>query len=156
MGSVLLPQLIAPRDVAVQEPFDIVGANFSGEAYSDTVVLGNLPAFVLAASPVSLVAQPNPRTSPGLAELVAGLTGTGNLASLPVTVVSLQVRGPAKPLTPGGATVFPHPRQRLESTLAARGQQPDARCGEFRPGSHGVLVDVRRASERGPAEVARS
>jgi hypothetical protein len=97
-------QAISPRLIALQDRFDILGSGFSGEAYLDRVTLGNLPAFVLAASPVSLVAQPNPHTSTGLVELTAGLTGGG--APSPVTVVSLDVVGPERPLVPGEANAF--------------------------------------------------
>ena len=101
----LPPRVIVPSFIALGSHFDILGAGFSGDAYRDSVSLGNLPALILAASPVSLVVQPNPRTSPGLAELTAGFVGS-RPPSATVQVVSLEVVGPAVPVAPNQNSAF--------------------------------------------------
>jgi hypothetical protein len=97
--------LVAPHLIALQDRFDVLGSGFSGDAYLNTVTLGNLPALVLAASPVALVAQPNPQTAPGDTELAAGLAG-GHASALQATVISLQVIGPTQPISPGQLSAF--------------------------------------------------
>ncbi len=114
-------ELIYPHLIALQERFDVLGTGFSGEAYLDSVVLGNLPALVVAASPVSLVAQPNPRANTGPSELVAGLAAA-RLPAEAVTVVSLEVVAPTQPLSPGE-----------ESAIAVRASGTNQR----------LLLDVR-------------
>ena len=101
-----VPQIAGvPSVIAAGEPFDIGGAGFNGDASQDLVAIGNLPALVLAASPSSIVALPNPRAVPGEAKLTVTLQGR-QIGMRPVTVVSLDLAGPANPLAPGGTSAF--------------------------------------------------
>ena len=92
------PRLRYPRLIVLHDRFAIQGSGFSGDADFNRVVLNNLPALVLAASPVSLIVMPNPHVALGPAELMAGNAGS-RPAPLSVTVLSLQVAGPPASLS---------------------------------------------------------
>ena len=87
------PSIVFPSIVSLRDRFGLEGSGFSGDARSDRVLLAGLPTLVLAASPVSLVQVPDPRTPSGPAKLAVTV---GDLSSEPVTVtvVSLDVSGP--------------------------------------------------------------
>jgi hypothetical protein len=99
-GTPAPASLVFPRIVALGARCVLQGSGFRGDASGDRVLFGDEPALVLAASPVSLVVLPNPRTSLGVVSL-AVQAGSRPLGSKPVTVVSLSVTGPAKPLAAG-------------------------------------------------------
>jgi hypothetical protein len=92
--------IVFPRLVELGNRFALVGTGFRGDAALDNVLVGGEPALVLAASPVSLVALLNPRTALGMVPLVADAGGR-ELGSASVSVISLDVSGPAKPLAAG-------------------------------------------------------
>ncbi|HKM91133.1 MAG TPA: hypothetical protein VJX29_11005 [Candidatus Acidoferrales bacterium] len=81
---------LGTRTLLLRDRFTIRGAGFHGVADENRVVLAGQPAAVLAASPVALVALPNPRTALGETQLVvesSGLTATTS----PVSVISLEL-----------------------------------------------------------------
>jgi hypothetical protein len=78
----------------------IEGSGFRGDAANNRVMLGQHQALVLASSPVSIVALPNPRTAIGTGELRVAVEGR-DLGSMPVQIVSLAMAGPTKPLAAG-------------------------------------------------------
>jgi len=80
----------APRILLLHDRFTIRGQGFQGIADENHVTLGEKPAAVLAASPVALVALPNPQTALGDTQLVvstAGLSATNG----PVSVISIEL-----------------------------------------------------------------
>jgi hypothetical protein len=96
---------VSPGVIAVNDRLVLEGIGFSGEAAKNRVLLGEHTALVLASSPVSLVALPNPRTAIGAGELRVAVEGH-DLGAMPVQVVSLSVTGPAKPLAAGKKDVL--------------------------------------------------
>ncbi len=94
------PQVIFPSIISLHDRFGLDGAGFSGDARLNRVLLGALPALVLAASPVSLVAVPDPNTAVGAAKLVVGVNGRSSDPAS-VSIVSLKVTGPGKALAAG-------------------------------------------------------
>jgi hypothetical protein len=94
-----------PSVVALGEPFDIGGSGFSGDASQDRVATGDMPALVLAASPSSIVALPNPSAVLGDTKLAVAIQGQ-QIAVRPMTVVSLDLAGPASALAPSAKSAF--------------------------------------------------
>jgi len=89
----------APRILLLRDRFTIRGQGFSGVADENEVKLAGKPAAVLAASPVALVALPNPGTPLGDTQLV--VTQGGQTASTgPVSVIAIELaadKGKGKP-----------------------------------------------------------
>jgi len=106
-GSASAPARIdsVPSVIAMGEPFDIGGSGFNGDASQDRVAIGDLPALVLAASASSIVALPNPGAIPGDAQLSVSAQGQ-QIGVRPVTVVSLDLVGPANSLAPSATSAF--------------------------------------------------
>jgi hypothetical protein len=94
------PQVIFPSIISLHDRFGLDGAGFSGDAHLNRVLLGAFPALVLAASPVSLVAVPDPNTAVGAAKLAVGVNGYSS-DPVSVAIVSLKVAGPGKALAAG-------------------------------------------------------
>lgn len=92
--------VVFPRLIALGSRFALGGGGFRGDAARDRVTVGGEPALVLAASPDSLVALPNPRTPLGAVPMVVEVAGR-ELGAQEVSVVSLSVSGPEKPLAAG-------------------------------------------------------
>ncbi len=90
-------QIVLPRVIALGNRLVIEGSGFRGQAGLNGVLIGDQPALILAASPVALVALPNPRTPIGSTELAVEADGH-SLGRAPVSVISLIVMGPAKTL----------------------------------------------------------
>ena len=107
------PSIVFPSIVSLRDRFGLEGRGFSGDARRDRVLLAGLPTLVLAASPVSLVQVPDPQTPTGPAKLAVTVE---RLSSEPVTVtvVSLDVAGPEKPLAAGEKSLL---------TVAVRGSR---------------------------------
>jgi len=81
---------LGSRTLLLRDRFTVRGAGFRGVADENQVLLAGQPAAVLAASPVALVALPNPKTALGETQLVvesSGLTATTS----PVSVISLEL-----------------------------------------------------------------
>ncbi len=95
----------APSVIALGETFDIGGAGFNGDASQDRVATGDLPALILAASPSSIVALPNPGAVLGDAKLAVTVQNQ-QIGVRPVTVVSLDLLGPSNPFAPGATSSF--------------------------------------------------
>lgn len=95
--------LSAPRLFSVSDRFTIEGAGFQGEADENHVSLASQPCLVLAASPISLVVLPGPRTLPGPVGLRVGV-GRQQVALDPVSAISLEISGPSDALRPGVRT----------------------------------------------------
>ncbi len=88
-----------PLLISLNEPFSVVGSGFRGELEGTRAWLGEQPALVLAASPVSLVIQAGPRTPPGATQLVIEAGGRSP-GPVPITVVSLEISEQKKQLAP--------------------------------------------------------
>jgi hypothetical protein len=104
-AGAITPPLRFPAVIARDDRFEIDGTGFRGDAERDRVLIGGQPALVLAASPVSLVLLPNPRTPAGPAQLnidAAGQTFVGS----PMVVVSLDISGPSEALAAGRRTAL--------------------------------------------------
>lgn len=89
-----------PRVISLFDRFVVDGSGFRGEADGNRVMLGNQPALVLAASPVTLVALPGPRATEGPAQLLVEVGGRSP-GPVPVTLVSVELHSPNKQLAPG-------------------------------------------------------
>jgi hypothetical protein len=76
------------RMLLLRDRFTIRGGGFSGSADGNHVLLAGQPAAVLAASPVALVALPNPKTALGETQLVVETAGRSATTG-PVSVISL-------------------------------------------------------------------
>ncbi len=94
------PSIVFPSIVSLHDRFGLEGSGFNGDARRDRVLLAGLATLVLAASPVSLVQVPDPNTPAGPAKLVVTVAGPSS-EPVTVTVVSLDVAGPDKPLNAG-------------------------------------------------------
>jgi hypothetical protein len=88
-----------PLLISLHEPFSVGGSGFRGEIDGTRAWLGEQPALVLAASPVSLVVQAGPRTPPGATQLVIEVGGRSP-GPVPVTLVLLEVAAQKKQLAP--------------------------------------------------------
>ena len=102
-----------PQLISLHEPFSIAGSGFRGEAEGTRAWLGEQPALVLAASPVSLVVQPGPRTPPGTTQLVIEAGGRSP-GPVPITLVSLEISAEKKQLAP---------KEKGKLTVVARGSE---------------------------------
>jgi hypothetical protein len=78
------------RILLLKDRLTIRGCCFSGEADSNSILLGGQPAAILAASPVALVALPNPGTPLGESQLQLE-SGHRTVTTAPITVVSFGV-----------------------------------------------------------------
>jgi len=89
----------APRILLLHDRFTIRGQGFSGMADENQVMLAGKPVAVLGASPVALVALPNPGTPLGDTQLV--VTQGGQTASTgPVSLIAIELaadKGKGKP-----------------------------------------------------------
>ncbi|HJY85690.1 MAG TPA: carboxypeptidase-like regulatory domain-containing protein [Candidatus Acidoferrales bacterium] len=88
-----------PRVISLSDRFSVEGKGFRGEADDNRAHLGNQPALILAASPVSLVLLAAPGVAEGPAELVVEAAGH-RFGPVRVTLVSLEVTAAKKQLAP--------------------------------------------------------
>lgn len=88
-----------PSAISLHDRFTLRGSGFSGEAVGDRVYLGDAPAFVLAASPVALVAVPGPGTVIGASEITLQASGTG--ASIQTQIIRADWTQDQQTLVPG-------------------------------------------------------
>jgi hypothetical protein len=95
--------LSSPRFFSIQDRFTIEGAGFRGDADENHVFLADQPCLVLAASPVSLVVLPGPRTPIGAIGLRVSVGGQ-QVGAGPVSAVSLEISGPGEALRAGART----------------------------------------------------
>ncbi|HMD30515.1 MAG TPA: hypothetical protein VKG84_01310, partial [Candidatus Acidoferrales bacterium] len=79
-----------PSILLLRNRFTIRGVGFRGVADENRVLLAGMPAAVLAASPMAIVALPNPRTALGETQLVTEIAGASTAAG-PVSVISLEL-----------------------------------------------------------------
>ena len=93
---------LGTRTLLLRDRFTIRGAGFRGVADENLVLLAGQPAAVLAASPVALVALPNPRTALGETQLVVEAPGLSATTS-PVSVISLELSSDKGKGLPGEA-----------------------------------------------------
>ncbi len=80
----------SPRMPLLRDRFVIRGQGFSGIGDENQVLLGGKPAAVLAASPVALVALPNPDTPLGETQLIVNQGGQ-SASTGPVSVISIEL-----------------------------------------------------------------
>lgn len=93
----------APRILLLRDRFTIRGAGFHGIGDENQVTLVGKPAAVLAASPVALVALPNPGTALGETQLVVTVGGQ-TASTAPVTVISIELAADKASGQPGTAS----------------------------------------------------
>jgi hypothetical protein len=89
-----------PHVAAVQDHIAVRGAGFRGDADLNRVTLQGQPALVLASSTVSLVMMAGPNATPGPADFVVEVSDH-KCGPLPLTLVSLEIEGPAGKLARG-------------------------------------------------------
>ncbi len=80
-----------PRFLLLSDRFVADGYGFSGEANANHITLGDQPALVLAASPISLVILPGPRAKEGPVQLLIEVGGRSP-GPVPVTLVSIELK----------------------------------------------------------------
>jgi hypothetical protein len=85
---------------AMQDHIAVRGAGFRGDADLNRVTLQGQPALVLASSAVSLVIMAGPNAAPGPADFVVEV-GVHKRGPLPLTLVTLEIEGPAGKLARG-------------------------------------------------------
>jgi IPT/TIG domain len=95
--------LSSPRFFSVRDQLTVEGTGFRGEAGENHVSLADQPCLVLAASPVSLVVLPGPRTPVGAVGLRVSVGGQQAGPEL-ISAVSLEVTGPPEALRVGART----------------------------------------------------
>ena len=103
----------SPQLISLHEPFSVGGWGFRGETEGTRAWLGEQPALVLAASPVALVVQPSPRTSPGATQLMIEAGGRSP-GPVTITVVSLEVSAEKQQLAP---------KEKARLTIRAQGSE---------------------------------
>ncbi len=89
----------APAVVSLHDRFMIMGQGFASYVDANHVHLGGQPALVLAASPLSLVILPGPKTAPGPADLTISVAGAE--AKTRLTVVAFEFDSGARPIKRG-------------------------------------------------------
>lgn len=95
----------SPRVLEVRNRFELAGTGFRGIADENHIAIGGKQALVLAASPTSIVALPDPDTPLGAAVLSAGIANQ-TPATAAVIVVTLEAIGPQGALRVGQQTTF--------------------------------------------------
>jgi len=115
-----------PRVISITDRFVLDGFGFSGAADGNRVLLGDQPAVVLAASPITLTVLPGPGVTEGPAQLLVEAGGRSP-GPAQVSLVSLHLTASKKELAAGEkGTLFVRVRgtdQRL--VVEARNLSPD-------------------------------
>jgi hypothetical protein len=88
-----------PQIIPLQDRCTILGWGFRPEADANNVTLGEQPALVLAASPVSLAVVPSPRAAPGPAQLQVEVGGR-NHGPVSVTLIAIELAADKPRLAP--------------------------------------------------------
>lgn len=134
-----------PRVALLNEKLHVSGSGFRGEADANQVRIGDRPAVVLAASPVSLVVIPGPSCVPGPAQFLLEVDGRSP-GPLPMRLVALDL-------------IFDQPRLTAgeRGTLRVRAVGTDERLViETRNLTPGIVRlvegDVQRVTTLGGAE----
>src|SRR5215472_3689549 len=91
-----------PRVLAMHDRFTVEGSGFRGMAELNRVFLGDKQCLVLAASPRALVILPGPLVTVGAVDLRIRVDER-EAGQLPVSVVLLEISGPAEAVNAGGA-----------------------------------------------------
>lgn len=89
-----------PHVLTQHDRFALEGTGFRSGADSNRVLLNGESCLVIASSPVSLVALPNPRGPIGNVQLKV-IAGEADAGSFPVSVVALEFSGPGNAVTAG-------------------------------------------------------
>ncbi len=95
----------SPRVLELHNRFELAGTGFRGIADEDHVAIGEKQALVLAASPTSIIALPDPGTSLGMAVLSVEAMNQGSTTAATV-VVAVEAIEPQGPLRVGQQTTF--------------------------------------------------
>jgi len=90
----------APQTALVTDRFEISGRGFCGDADSNQVKMGGLPALILASSPVSLVVLPPDELKAGSAAVTV-TCGRNSAPPFLTTFVELELEADSSPLKPG-------------------------------------------------------
>jgi hypothetical protein len=96
----------SPHVLELRNRFELAGVGFRGNADDNHIAIGEKQALVLAASPTSVVAMPDPGTSLGAAVLSVGVANQAPPATAAVIVVTLDAIGPQGALRVGQQTTF--------------------------------------------------
>lgn len=115
-----------PQVASMADRFEITGRGFCGDADANQITISGDPAFVLAASPTSLVVLPPPDLQPGRASVDLSCAKR-NGPPLEVVFVALTLEADTSPLAPGVLRrLTVHVRgTRDKVTLEARNLAPD-------------------------------
>jgi len=90
----------APRLATLSDRFELQGHGFCGDADTNHVTIGGMPALVLASSPGSLIVLPPTEAEPGPTKVQASC-GQKIAASFTIVFVSLDLEASSGTLSPG-------------------------------------------------------
>lgn len=90
----------APEVASVSDRFEIDGSGFCGDADANHITVSGEPAFVLAASPTSLVVMPPADLTPGRASVDLSCAKRSG-PPVEIVFVALNLEADASPLIPG-------------------------------------------------------
>ena len=123
--SVIQVQSI-PKIASLSDRFEITGRGFCGDADANQITISGDPAFVLAASPASVVVLPPPDLPPGRASVDISCAKR-NGPPLEVVFVALSLEADSSPIGPGVTRRLTVHVQgtREKVTLEARNLAPD-------------------------------
>ena len=96
----------SPRVLEVRNRFELAGIGFRGSADDNHIAIGEKQALVLAASPTSIVAMPDPATVLGAGVLSVGVANQAAAATVAVIVVTLDAIRPQGALRVGQQTTL--------------------------------------------------
>lgn len=115
-----------PKIASLSDRFEITGRGFCGDADANQITISGDSAFVLAASPASLVVLPPPDLPPGRASVDISC-GKRNGPPLEVVFVALALEADSSPIAPGVTRrLTVHVRGTREKVpLEARNLAPD-------------------------------
>ncbi len=133
-----------PSFVALHDRFTVVGTGFSADADTNALTLGGQPALVLAASPLALVALPNPRAERGESELTIEVGGRSS-GPVRVTLVALEIAS-------GKTRLAQRERGVLEIRVRGSAQPLELEARNLTPDTIGLVGgDIQRIRTRGGA-----
>jgi len=124
----------APQAALVTDRFEVSGKGFCGDADSNQMKVGGLPALILASSPVSLVVLPPNELKLGPARV--GITCGRNVAPpFQITFVELALEADSSPLKPGERRTLTVRVRGTSAKVAIEARNLDAKIAELAGGA---------------------
>jgi hypothetical protein len=137
-----------PRIASLSDRFDILGHGFCGDADSNSVTIGGLPAIVLASSATSLVVLPPVDLEPGLAPVKISC-GKNNFPAFTTAFLELALHADSSALAPGEHRELTVSVHGTEAKIALEAKNLAPEIAELSGGDA-----VRQLSSGGPQNAA--